>query len=70
MKWSFVDRKSPKPKYVVVNADESEPGTCKDRVIMQYDPSADRGCLIAARAIGASAAGSTFAANTVTSSSI
>ena len=54
MKWSFVDRKSPKPKYVVVNADESEPGTCKDRVILQYDPfRLIEGCLIAARAIGA-----------------
>ncbi len=54
MKWSFVDRKSPKPKYVVVNADESEPGTCKDRVIMQYDPfRLIEGVLIAARAIGA-----------------
>jgi NADH-quinone oxidoreductase subunit F len=53
MKWSFVDRKSPKPKYVVVNADESEPGTCKDRVIMQYDPfRLIEGVLIAARAIG------------------
>ena len=28
MKWSFVPRNSPKPKYIVVNADESEPGTC------------------------------------------
>jgi len=38
----------------VVNADESEPGTCKDRVIMQYDPfRLIEGCLIAARAIGA-----------------
>ena len=54
MKWSFVDRKSPKPKYVVVNGDESEPGTCKDRVILQYDPfRLIEGCLIAARAIGA-----------------
>jgi NADH-quinone oxidoreductase subunit F len=54
LKWSFVDRQSPKPKYVVVNADESEPGTCKDRVIMQYDPfRLIEGCLIAARAIGA-----------------
>ena len=52
MKWSFVDRKSPKPRYVVVNADESEPGTCKDRVILQYDPfRLIEGCLIAARAI-------------------
>ena len=38
MKWSFVPRTSPKPKYIVVNADESEPGTCKDRVLMEYDP--------------------------------
>jgi NADH-quinone oxidoreductase subunit F len=53
MKWSFVDTKSSKPKYVIVNADESEPGTCKDRVIMQYDPfRLIEGCLIAARAIG------------------
>src|SRR5947209_5130836 len=32
MKWSFVPRTNPKPKYIVVNADESEPGTCKDRL--------------------------------------
>jgi len=52
MKWGFVDRKSSKPRYVVVNADESEPGTCKDRVILQYDPfRLIEGCLIAARAI-------------------
>ena len=38
MKWSFVPRKSPKPKYIVVNADESEPGTCKDRLLIEYDP--------------------------------
>ena len=38
MKWSFVPRQSPKPKYIVCNADESEPGTCKDRLLMQYDP--------------------------------
>src|SRR3954451_5330890 len=38
MKWSFVPRKSPKPKYIVVNADESEPGTCKDRVLIENDP--------------------------------
>jgi NADH-quinone oxidoreductase subunit F len=52
MKWSFVPRTSPKPKYIVVNADESEPGTCKDRVIMQYDPHLlIEGCLIAGRSI-------------------
>ncbi len=54
MKWSFVDRKSPKPKYIVVNGDEGEPGTCKDRVILENEPHRlIEGCLIAARAIGA-----------------
>jgi NADH-quinone oxidoreductase subunit F len=38
LKWSFVDRKSGKPIYLVVNADESEPGTFKDRYIMHQDP--------------------------------
>ena len=38
MKWGFVPRKSPKPKYIVVNADESEPGTCKDRPLMELVP--------------------------------
>ena len=38
LKWSFVPKNSPKPTYLVVNADESEPGTFKDRVIMEHDP--------------------------------
>src|ERR1700756_2769674 len=38
MKWSFVPRTSPQPKYIVVNADESEPGTCKDRLLIENDP--------------------------------
>jgi len=38
MKWSFVPRTSPKPKIIVVNADESEPGTCKDRLLLEFDP--------------------------------
>jgi NADH-quinone oxidoreductase subunit F len=38
MKWSFVPRNNPKPKYIVVNADEGEPGTCKDRLLMEFDP--------------------------------
>jgi NADH-quinone oxidoreductase subunit F len=38
MKWSFVPKQSPKPRYVVCNADESEPATCKDRPLMEYDP--------------------------------
>jgi len=56
LKWSFVPRQSPKPKYIVANADEGEPGTCKDRLLMQYDPHAlIEGMLIAARAVGARA---------------
>ena len=38
VKWGLVDRKSGKPIYLIVNADESEPGTFKDRYIMQQDP--------------------------------
>jgi NADH-quinone oxidoreductase subunit F len=54
LKWSFVPRQSPKPKYIVVNADEGEPGTCKDRVLMEYDPhQLIEGVLIAARAVDA-----------------
>ncbi len=54
LKWSFVPRESPKPKYIVVNADEGEPGTCKDRVLMENDPhQLLEGMLIAARAVGA-----------------
>lgn len=56
LKWSFVPRHSEKPKYVVVNADEGEPGTCKDRLLMEYDPhQLIEGVLIAARAVGARA---------------
>lgn len=56
MKWSFIPRDNPKPKYVVVNADESEPGTCKDRLLIQNDPhQLIEGCLIAARTIGCKA---------------
>ncbi|KAG7272403.1 hypothetical protein CRUP_035598 [Coryphaenoides rupestris] len=46
-----------KPKYLVVNADEGEPGTCKDREIMRHDPhKLVEGCLVAGRAMGARAA--------------
>ena len=38
LKWSFVDRKSGKPIYLICNADESEPGTFKDRQIIHKDP--------------------------------
>jgi NADH-quinone oxidoreductase subunit F len=40
LKWSFVPKQSAKPKYVLVNGDESEPGTCKDRLIFEQDPHA------------------------------
>jgi NADH-quinone oxidoreductase subunit F len=54
MKWSFVPRNNPKPKYIVCNADESEPGTCKDRMLMQFDPHMIiEGMMIAGLAIGA-----------------
>jgi NADH-quinone oxidoreductase subunit F len=54
MKWSFVPKDSPKPKYVICNADESEPGTCKDRPLMEMDPhQLIEGLVIAGRAIGA-----------------
>jgi NADH-quinone oxidoreductase subunit F len=52
MKWSFVPKDSPKPKYVICNADESEPGTCKDRPLMEMDPhQLIEGTIIAGRAI-------------------
>jgi NADH-quinone oxidoreductase subunit F len=53
MKWSFVPKDSPKAKYVICNADESEPGTCKDRPLMEMDPhQLIEGMVIAGRAIG------------------
>jgi NADH-quinone oxidoreductase subunit F len=57
MKWSFMPKKTDGgPVYLVVNADEGEPGTCKDREIMRHDPhKLIEGCLIAGFAIGASA---------------
>ena len=58
VKWSFMPKKSDgKPAYLVVNADESEPGTCKDRDIIRHDPhKLLEGSLIAGFAMGASAA--------------
>ena len=45
-----------RPKYLVVNADEGEPGTCKDREIMRHDPhKLVEGCLVAGMAMGARA---------------
>jgi len=52
-KWSFIPREATKPKYLVVNADEGEPGTFKDRYILERDPHALlEGIIIAAYAIG------------------
>lgn len=56
MKWSFLPRQSDLPKYLVVNADEGEPGTFKDRYIMELDPHRlIEGCIIAGWALGLTA---------------
>jgi NADH-quinone oxidoreductase subunit F len=58
MKWSFMPKVAgPRPHFLVINADEGEPGTCKDREIMRFDPhKLVEGALIAAFAVGANAA--------------
>jgi NADH-quinone oxidoreductase subunit F len=57
LKWQFVDQKSPKPKYIVCNADESEPGTFKDHLLMERNPHLlVEGCLIGCFAINSEAA--------------
>ena len=60
MKWSFMpkdDSRDDRPHYLVVNADESEPGTCKDREILRYDPHLlIEGCLVSGFAMGANVA--------------
>jgi NADH-quinone oxidoreductase subunit F len=58
MKWSFMPKQTDgRPSFLIVNADESEPGTCKDRDIMRHDPhKLVEGCLIASFAMGAHAA--------------
>jgi NADH-quinone oxidoreductase subunit F len=59
LKWSFMPKQvaEGRPHYLVVNADESEPGTCKDREILRHDPhTLVEGCLIASFAMGAHAA--------------
>src|SRR4051812_18037395 len=54
MKWSFMPKESKKPHYLVVNADEGEPGTFKDRSIMELNPhSLIEGCIIGCYGIGA-----------------
>ncbi|MFL6950018.1 MAG: NADH-quinone oxidoreductase subunit NuoF [Xanthobacteraceae bacterium] len=58
LKWSFMPKQSTdgRPSYLVVNADESEPGTCKDREIMRHDPHLlVEGCLLASFAMNAHA---------------
>ncbi len=58
MKWSFMPKANPdgRPSYLVVNADESEPGTCKDREILRHDPhKLVEGCLLAGVGMGARA---------------
>ena len=53
LKWSFVPKQASKPKYVLCNGDESEPGTCKDRLIFEHDPHAViEGVIIAGLAVG------------------
>ena len=57
MKWQFVDKKSPSPKYIACNADESEPGTFKDHLLMERNPHLlVEGCVIGCYAIGAKVA--------------
>ena len=54
MKWSFVPKDTSNPKYILANADESEPGTCKDRPLMEMDPhQLIEGMVIAGRAVSA-----------------
>lgn len=56
-KWSFLPKNDPRPVYLICNADEGEPGTFKDRQIMQYDPHLlVEGIAIAAYAVGAKTA--------------
>ena len=58
LKWSFMNKPGDgRPKYLVINADEGEPGTCKDREILRHDPhKLLEGCLVAGSAMGARAA--------------
>ncbi len=56
LKWSFMPKNTGKPTYLVCNSDESEPGTCKDRDILRFNPHAlVEGMIIAGYAIGATA---------------
>ena len=67
MKWSFVPKNTGKPTYLCCNADESEPGTCKDRVIIERDPhQLLEGIMIAAYAVSATRRSSTSGASSYT----
>ena len=69
MKWSFVPKDTRKPKYILANGDESEPGTCKDRPLMEMDPhQLIEGMIIAGRPSAPIRDTSIFAANIATSS--
>ena len=59
LKWSFMPRSAPGQKYILCNSDESEPGTCKDRDILRYNPHS----VIEGMAIACYATGSTVAYN-------
>ncbi|HYQ91903.1 MAG TPA: NADH-quinone oxidoreductase subunit F, partial [Candidatus Competibacteraceae bacterium] len=59
LKWSFMPRKAPGQKYIVCNSDESEPGTCKDRDILRFNPHA----VVEGMAIGGFAIGATVGYN-------
>jgi NADH-quinone oxidoreductase subunit F len=59
MKWSFMPRNAPGQKYILCNSDESEPGTCKDRDILRFNPHA----VLEGMAIACYATGSTVAYN-------
>lgn len=59
LKWTFMPRKTPVQKYIVCNSDESEPGTCKDRDILRFNPHA----LVEGMAIAGFATGSTVGYN-------
>ena len=68
MKWGFIPQDNPKPKYLVVNADESEPGTCKDIPLMMASPhTLVEGVIISSYAIRANTRSSTSAARSSTS---
>jgi len=52
LKWTFLPKDNPKPRYLVVNADESEPGTYKDRLIIERDPhQLVEACIVSSHAI-------------------